>query len=200
MAAIHDEALVVSDRVRAANALRRITELLVVGESAGIDPDGLAAEADALEAIAARLAAGVTLAERPAVTAPPPGVRAGSSAVSGAANAIAPPLVNGPIQDGIHTGSVVFGAAYGGHPGTVHGGWVACVLDEFLARVLHDAGLQGMTGTLTIRYRRPTPLYREVAARAWLDRIDGRKVHARGELRDGETVCAEAEAIFIARR
>jgi acyl-CoA thioesterase FadM len=32
----------------------------------------------------------------------------------------------------------------------------------------------------------------------WVERVDGRKISVRGRLLDGERVCAEAEALFVA--
>lgn len=36
-----------------------------------------------------------------------------------------------------------------------------------------------------------------IAMVAWCERIEGRKLHLRGEVRDGETLVAEARALFI---
>lgn len=55
-----------------------------------------------------------------------------------------------------------------------------------------------MTGTLTVRYRRPTPLGRPLTFAAYLDRVEGRKIFVRGTLHDADVLCAEAEGIFIA--
>ena len=55
-----------------------------------------------------------------------------------------------------------------------------------------------MTGTFTIRYRSPTPLYTDLQLAGRTDRIDGRKVFASGHAaRRGDRLCAEAEGIFI---
>jgi len=54
-----------------------------------------------------------------------------------------------------------------------------------------------MTGTLTIRYRSPTPLYSELRLVGRTDRIDGRKVFTRGTLHAGDRLCVEAEGIFV---
>lgn len=192
-----------TQRERIARALRRINELAVISDESTVSAEALAAEADTLEAVAERIEShGVRLRDRPDVATPGGAVRHGwmGSAVSGAGNAIAPPLVNDEKLDGVHHARLVFGAAYSGTAGNAHGGTVACVFDEFLARALGDAGVQAMTGTLTLRYRHPTPLYRELRLTAWLDRVEGRKVISRGELRDGDTLCVEAEAIFITLR
>jgi acyl-CoA thioesterase FadM len=54
-----------------------------------------------------------------------------------------------------------------------------------------------MTGTLTIRYRRPTPLHTDLRFEGYLDRTEGRKKFTRGYLYAGEELTAEAEGIFI---
>ena len=59
------------------------------------------------------------------------------------------------------------------------------------------AGQGAMTGTLTIRYRRPTPLQAEVQVEGRTVNVEGRKVFATGEIRHAGEVTAEAEGIFI---
>ena len=59
-------------------------------------------------------------------------------------------------------GTVTFGSAYEGPPGHVHGGYVAAAFDELLGMTQSLGGMPGMTGTLTVRYRRPTPLRTEL--------------------------------------
>ena len=58
----------------------------------------------------------------------------------------------------------------------------------------------GMTGRLTIHYRRPTPLFRELRVRAWVDRVEGRRVLSRAEMFEGDTLTAEADGVFIQPR
>jgi len=94
----------------------------------------------------------------------------------------------------------VFGAAYEGPPGFVHGGWVACAFDEVLGIANIASGHPGMTGRLTVHYRHPTPLFRELEFRAWVERTEGRRIMSRAEVRDGETLTAEADGIFVRPR
>jgi len=118
------------------------------------------------------------------------------SPLLGLGNPISPPVylrVDGEVV----IGTATFGRQYEGPPGNVHGGMVAAAFDEALGMVQAMTGQPGMTGTLSIRYRRPTPLYREVTFRAWVESVEGRKIHARGTLHAGEDLCAEAEGIFI---
>jgi hypothetical protein len=123
---------------------------------------------------------------------------------SGTSNVLAPPMkmwfVDGDTDgpDGRRTdGTVVFDTAYEGPPGHAHGGCVAGVFDELLGRSQLRAGF---TGQLTITYRRPTPLLKQVDLCAWVDRTDGRKSWVKGTARYDGTLLAEAEGLFIAPR
>jgi acyl-coenzyme A thioesterase PaaI-like protein len=93
-----------------------------------------------------------------------------------------------------------FGAPYEGPPGHVHGGMIALAFDEVFGIANIAAGHPGMTGRLTVHYRRPTPLFHELRFRAAVDRIEGRRIMSRAELWDGETLTAEAEGLFVRPR
>jgi len=118
------------------------------------------------------------------------------SPLIGRANPLAPPIVMRSEEGRVH-GRVVFGTAYEGPPGCVHGGFVAAAFDEVLGYVQSLTGNPGFTGTLTVRYRTPTPLHEELRFEAWVDRVEGRKIFAAGTLHAGDRLCAEAEGIFI---
>ena len=126
------------------------------------------------------------------------------SPLLGLANPLAPPLhleaVDMPgagIVDKAVVGTGRFGSAYEGPPGCVHGGYIAAAFDEVLGMAQSLGGRPGMTGTLTVRYRRPTPLRAELRFEATLDRLEGRKIFTSGRLMHGDVVTAEAEAVFI---
>jgi acyl-coenzyme A thioesterase PaaI-like protein len=93
-----------------------------------------------------------------------------------------------------------FGAPYEGPPGFVHGGWIACAFDEVLGIANIVAGSPGMTARLIVHYRKPSPLFRELRLRAWVDRVEGRRIMSRAEMYDGETLTAEAEGLFVQPR
>lgn len=118
------------------------------------------------------------------------------SPMIGLANPLAPPL-RLAVEDGRVVGAVRFGAAYEGPPGCVHGGFIAAAFDEVLGMAQSMGGRPGMTGTLTVRYRRPTPLHAELRFDAGLDRVEGRKNFTSGRLLHRDEVTAEAEAIFV---
>jgi acyl-coenzyme A thioesterase PaaI-like protein len=94
----------------------------------------------------------------------------------------------------------VFGSAYEGPPGCVHGGYVAAAFDEVLGYAETFSGAPGMTGTLTVVYRTPTPLHTEVTFRAKITRVEGRKIFVHGTLHAGERLCAESDAIFVSMK
>lgn len=94
-------------------------------------------------------------------------------------------------------GRAIFTEPYEGPPGHVHGGYIAAAFDEVLGMTQSLTGRPGMTGTLTIKYRAPTPLHQEIVYRGWVDRVEGRKIFTKGTSHIGDTLCAEAEAVFL---
>lgn len=122
------------------------------------------------------------------------------SPIVGLSNPLAAPLsLEMGEEDGkrIVVGRARFNAAYEGPPGNVHGGMVAAAWDEVLGMAQSLSGNAGFTGTLTIKYRTPTPLYEDLVFRAWVDRVDGRKIFVSGVCHASERLCSEAEGIFI---
>ncbi len=125
-----------------------------------------------------------------------------TSPIMGLANPIAPPVVV-HVVDGVDGGlpeiraDAWFDWAYEGPPNCVHGGVIAETFDEMLGAAIMVAGNPGMTGTLTIRYRKPTPLRTPLRIEArCLDR-DGRKIRTWGGIYHGDRLTAEAEGLFI---
>jgi hypothetical protein len=118
------------------------------------------------------------------------------SPVVGPLNPIAPPLTFSFDGERLR-GTGALPAAFVGPPGTVHGGVVAMVLDELLGAVNACLGLGAFTGTLTIRYERPTPISADLELESWVDRTEGRKVFTVGTIRAGGEIAARAEGVFI---
>ena len=114
----------------------------------------------------------------------------------GRGNPLALPVVF-TVVDGTVRGRATFTPAYCGPPNHVHGGVVAAVFDELLGTVNVVNGLGAMTGTLTVRYRKPTPLLAEITMEGRPAGSSGRKVFAEGTMWHGETLLAEAEGVFI---
>jgi len=123
----------------------------------------------------------------------------GRHPLAGPVNPVAPPLVL--RHDGAHAfGEVTYDLRFEGLPGLVQGGFIAAAFDLVLGQAVALAGTGGMTGSLAVRYVSPTPLYEPLRYESWLDRVDGRKTYAKGELVVVGTgrVCAQGEALFIA--
>ena len=118
------------------------------------------------------------------------------SAFMGAANPIAPPMELS-LQDGRIVGAVRFGDLYEGPPGHVHGGFVAAILDEVLGASQATTNSPGMTARLEVTYRAPTPLHTDLVATGWVERVEGRKIFAVGEVRNGDQVTATAQGLFV---
>jgi acyl-coenzyme A thioesterase PaaI-like protein len=117
--------------------------------------------------------------------------------VIGIRNPVAPPLtIHVDTEGAVHT-EFVLGAAYEGPPGHVHGGVCAMILDHVLGATAHKPGRPAVTGTLTLRYRRGTPLGQPLRAQAHVERIDGVKTFAVGHIAGPDGVTVEAEGVFI---
>ena len=128
-----------------------------------------------------------------------------NSPVIGTSNPIAPPVTwwrwtapDGGMRE--MRGTVNFGYPYEGPPTCVHGGVIAEVFDEVLGATNIVAGNPGMTGTLTIKYRKPTPLLTDLRIEARCLGWSGRKIRTWGAIYDGDVLTAEAEGVFIAVR
>lgn len=107
------------------------------------------------------------------------------------------PLIEMESEGGITRGKVSFGAAHEGPPGCVHGGFVAWLFDQVLGHNNVEAGLPALTGSLTVRYRRPTPLFTELRFEARIESARARWVRAKGKLWAGEVLSASAEGLFV---
>lgn len=116
--------------------------------------------------------------------------------VIGARNPVAPPLVIHHEPDGSVWTDFELGAAYEGPAGHAHGGVCALVLDHVLGATAHKPGRPAVTGTLTIRYLRGTPLG-PLRAEASIDRVEGVKTFAVGNIADAKGITVWAEGVFI---
>ena len=125
------------------------------------------------------------------------------SPVMGSINPLAMPLAITVIGEGASAaveGRVTFSNAYEGAPGCVHGGFVASTFDEVLGVAQSASGNPGMTVNLTVDYRSPTPIKRELIFRGWCEKVEGRKIFTRGTVHAGDTLCAEATGLFVSMR
>jgi acyl-coenzyme A thioesterase PaaI-like protein len=183
-------------RERLADAVRKIIEHAVMSEV----PDEEAAEiAEVLEGIDERLS------QHPRGAMPKKALPDFNDLqaifrgdpVIGEHNPIAPPVAV-ELVDGVIRGTARLGPPYEGPPGYVHGAVIASVFDMLLGLANVASGNPGMTGTLTVKYRRPTPLNTDLSFEARTGEKKGRKVIAHGTVHANGELTAEAEGIFIA--
>ncbi|MBK6277164.1 MAG: PaaI family thioesterase [Gammaproteobacteria bacterium] len=185
-------------RRRVAAAIRRLTEVLV---SSTPPIPQLHAIADTLELTADNFAAQPRIYGRALFAG---GGTHGSmgqishelNPVAGISNPLAPPL-NVWFADGVTHGRATLGWAYEGPPGSVHGGFVAALFDQFMGVAQASGGQPGMTGTLSTRYHRRTPLNTELHFRGWVEKIEGRKTFVHAEIHAGEVLTASCDGVFV---
>lgn len=123
--------------------------------------------------------------------------RVAGNVIIGERNAIAPPLTMHHRDDGSVWTDFTLGAGYEGPPGHVHGGVCAMILDHVLGASVHRPGRPAVTGTLTLRYRRPTPLNVALRAEARIRETQGSKTFVDGFITHGGEVTVEADGIFL---
>lgn len=188
------------ERSRLAEAVRRAIDVVMTVENATVEQ--MVAAAESIEAATATLA-GPRAADSDGLRRTSRDRNHGDylprSPIVGESSPLAPPIA-WEWQPPKIIGRVVFGAAYEGPPGYVHGGIIALAFDEMLGMANIASGHPGMTGTLTVRYRRPTPLYYEVDFEAWVVKVEGRRIATRGTLSYEDTLCAECDGLFIQPR
>lgn len=191
-----------SPRRRLAAALRQMITATV---AADLDDAAISEAAEVVEGLHATLSAAAGPVKRPRGQ---PDIASAAqeffptSPVMGLANPIAPPVVV-RVVDGADGGPreiravATFDYAYEGPPTCVHGGVIAETFDEVLGAANMVAGNHGMTGTLTVRYRKPTPLRTELRIEARYLGRDGRKIRSWAGMYDGDVLTAEADGLFI---
>ncbi|EOR02737.1 hypothetical protein E3P92_01941 [Wallemia ichthyophaga] len=113
------------------------------------------------------------------------------------------PLVHARHDDSEAVVTLHVGRGVCGHDGIVHGGLIATLFDESLARtaLLSLPGKTGVTATLNISYRVPVKADQFVVIRSTLEKRDGRKAFVKAELSDlSGKAHAQANALFIEPR
>ena len=147
-----------------ATALRRLTDVAVCTD---LPPDEVRAATRRVEALTADLAreqhdgpySGLLPKrrdyDRPHYSMP-------LSPIIGELNPIRPE-VQVELREGRVYGTAVLGKKFVGPAGFAHGGVTAMICDQLVALAARAAGLRGLTASLEVRYRRPTPLYRELS-------------------------------------
>ena len=90
------------------------------------------------------------------------------------------------------------GSQYQGATGFAHGGIIATLLDEVMAKVSLFHGVQAVTAELAIEYLRPVPVDDDLIAEGYEVKREGRNLHYAGEIRNvSGTVLARSRGRFV---
>jgi len=186
---------------RLAAAVRRISAVVV---GLPVDDGEIDQVADQLTEIAAKLESRAEQWKR--IRLPPdllghPQDFFPASPIIGFANPIAPPVevwaAEGENGRREIRGRVTFGYPYEGPPTCVHGGVIAELFDELMGAANVLGGHPAMTGTLTVRYRKPTPLLTPLDLMARFVKNEGRKIFTWAAIYNAGVLTAEADGLFI---
>jgi uncharacterized protein (TIGR00369 family) len=95
-------------------------------------------------------------------------------------------------------GSFRIHSDFQGGAGIVHGGIVALLLDEVMAKVNRFERDRAVTGELSVKYLKPVPVDEDIVVEGWEVERKGRTICREGEIRDASgVVLAKGTARFI---
>ena len=101
------------------------------------------------------------------------------------------------FEDGQVRGTAHLTRRHVGPPGVAHGGVGAMIADQLVAVAPFVLGLTCVTRTMTVRYRRPIPLHRELTLEARCEQTDDEAARAWCTISVDDDVVLEAEAEMV---
>lgn len=190
-------------RISLAAQMRRGMHLLVGREPSVDDMTALASALeghfDDLEATAPRIR-GTSAWQGPEAISPPSDGEAFADSldrpVSGSGNPFSIPMEMYRDGDAV-VSTVTLDAGFEGAPGRSHGGFVSAIFDDLLGSLPMLQNKIAFTGSLTINYVAPSPVFEPVTYRGWVDRVERKKIFVVGEAHHGDTLVTSATGIFI---
>lgn len=100
--------------------------------------------------------------------------------------------------DGSVVSLPVVSAAFDGHPGYLHGGIIATLLDEAMSKAVRTTGKLSMTRKMETEYLRPVPSGVPLRIEGRVLRTEERKTWAEARILDAdEKLLAHANGLFI---
>ena len=103
--------------------------------------------------------------------------------------------------DGSVVGRPIIADTFEGHPGYLHGGIIATLLDEAMSKALRATGRTAMTRHMEVDYLRPVPSGAQLRIEGRVVRSDHRKHWAEAAILNGEgSVLAQGSGLFIELR
>lgn len=100
--------------------------------------------------------------------------------------------------DGTVVCTTTIASAFQGHPGFLHGGIIATLLDETMSKSVRAKGLAAMTRHMEIEYHRPVPSQTAIRMQGRVTRSEGRKHWAEAHIFDSDgKLLAGAKGLFV---
>ena len=85
-----------------------------------------------------------------------------------------------------------------GHPGYLHGGIIATLLDEIMSKSVRALGFTSMTRHMEVDYRRPVPSCAPIRMEGRVVRSEGRKHWSEARILNAQgSALAEGKGLFI---
>lgn len=113
---------------------------------------------------------------------------------------VPPYVVRSADRDQVRA-TVTFGRYFLGANAAVHGGAITLLFESLLGMLANSGGRRfGRAAYTHVDFRAVTPVGRELTVHAWFESEVGRKRVLRGEIRDGEVLCVEAEGLVVELR
>lgn len=124
-----------------------------------------------------------------------------AGALRGGGRLAIPPVVFSKEDDSEAIIILHVGRGLCGHDGIIHGGLIATLFDESLARtaILSLPSKIGVTANLKVNYRAPLPADQFIMIKSTLNSLNGRKAFVNASLTslDSKTLFADAQSLFI---
>lgn len=100
--------------------------------------------------------------------------------------------------DGSVVSQPVVPNTFDGHPGNLHGGVIATLLDEAMSKAVRALGRLSMTRKMNVEYLRPVPSGAPLRIKGQIVSSERRKHWAEATILNAEgTVLAQAKGLFI---
>ncbi|HRV70140.1 MAG TPA: PaaI family thioesterase [Marmoricola sp.] len=117
---------------------------------------------------------------------------------AGHGQTLVPKVYDTVYEDHSFSGKTIFGRFHVGENMAAHGGAIAVLFDDFLGWLLLKTDLPpSRTAYLKTDFKAITPIGEELEIVGRVDRIEGRKRFLSAELKQGDTVCAQAEGLWV---
>jgi uncharacterized protein (TIGR00369 family) len=85
-----------------------------------------------------------------------------------------------------------------GWDGIVHGGIISTLLDEAMAKLVHELGFQSVTASLEVRFKKPAPILEPLHVYGTITEVGKRLIRAKAHVaREDGTILATGISTFL---